>query len=61
MRAVRIAILAAALSVMGLVVPAPANACKEINNGCSAGSCHLRWEEPTLEGPWGAPYFECYY
>jgi hypothetical protein len=61
MRVIRIAILTAALSVMGFGGAAPASACPEINNGCSAGSCHLRWEEPTLEGPWVAPYFECYY
>lgn len=61
MRAVRIAILTGALTVMGLGFAAPANACKEINNGCSAGSCHLRYEEPNPWGGWAAPYFECYY
>ncbi|MDQ3916275.1 MAG: hypothetical protein M3323_13270 [Actinomycetota bacterium] len=61
MRVTRIAILTAALSVMGIGFAAPAGACRPVNNECSAGSCHLRWEEPTLEGPWVAPYWECYY
>ncbi|MDQ4026127.1 MAG: hypothetical protein M3217_11675 [Actinomycetota bacterium] len=62
MRVVRIAILSAALSVMGIGFAAPASACRPINNGCSGGSCHLRWEEPDVEsGTWAAPYLECYY
>ncbi|MFN2586726.1 MAG: hypothetical protein ABR613_01225 [Actinomycetota bacterium] len=60
MRVVRIAILTAALTVMGVGFAAPAGACKPVNNGCSAGSCRLVVDEPNPEG-FGAPYFECYY
>lgn len=61
MRFVKIALLTGALSVLGIGFASPASACRPINNGCSAGSCHLVWEEPSLTGPWVAPYFECYY
>lgn len=60
MRAVRIAILTGALSVMGIGFGAPAGACPEINNGCSAGGCRLVVDQPDPNG-FAAPYFECYY
>ena len=64
MRVVKIAILAAALSAMGIAVAPSASACKEPvnnNNSCQWGGCNLVWEQPDPTGAWAAPYFECYY
>ena len=65
MRALKIAVLAGALSVVGFGFASPASACKDPvnnNNSCQWGGCNLVWEvpDPTANG-WPAPYFECYY